>query len=83
MTHSSSFSPCDPAAEGTAACPFCGADYSHLRIMWGAASPSESHYYVTCFQCMAAGPTSISRQVALTRWNTAFAIFSDLKKKQA
>lgn len=72
----------EPVSPGTADCPFCGTDYSNLRLMWGANSPSEAHYYVTCFQCMAAGPNSSSKEVALAKWNTAFAVFLDTHKKE-
>lgn len=67
----------DSADPGTANCPFCGADYTHLRIMWGALSPEKSYYYVSCFDCMGSGPHSPSREVSITKWNTAFAVFLD------
>ena len=74
--------PCVRVSPETADCPFCGADTSSLWLMWGSISPSESHYYVACFQCMAAGPQSPSEKVALTKWNTAFAVFLGTKKKE-
>jgi len=61
----------------TAACPFCGAGHSDLRIMWSATSPEKHYFYICCFECSASGPKSPSEQVAVTRWNTAFAVFLD------
>lgn len=66
-----------PPPPESASCPFCGADYSHLRVMWSHPEPNREHYYVACFECMAAGPHCATMAVAITKWNTAFAVFLD------
>lgn len=47
-------------------CPFCGS-----TLLWISEVPSSNgvHYYVTCTECDAEGPSGKSKETATSKWN--------------
>ena len=49
-------------------CPFCGADYTWLRVFTWTVT---GRYYVFCDKCKCDGPPSLYKEKAVERWNNA------------